>query len=261
MTQSNKILLLLAVLGLSVMTISAQETGVVINGVTWATRNVDMPGTFADNPEDAGMFYQWNRNVGWSSTDPMVNSDGDATWDNSTPSGITWESENDPCPAGWRVPTHAELQVLFASDVTNTETTENGVNGRRFTDIANSTSIFLPAAGIRDYNHSGALDKNGINGYYWSSSVNGTGSAVFNLYFGGITVTPDNSQNRTNALCVRCVKESGVGIKEVSNDTETATPIGYYDISGNKLKEEPKQGFYIIRYDNGKTKKVMKSQE
>jgi len=45
-------------------TMFAQETGVVINGVTWATRNVDAPGTFVANTKDAGMFYQWNSKVG-----------------------------------------------------------------------------------------------------------------------------------------------------------------------------------------------------
>jgi hypothetical protein len=38
------------------------DLGVVINGVKWATRNVDAPGTFAESPQAAGMFYQWNRN-------------------------------------------------------------------------------------------------------------------------------------------------------------------------------------------------------
>ena len=32
------------------------DAGVVIDGIRWATRNVDAPGTFAENPEDAGMF-------------------------------------------------------------------------------------------------------------------------------------------------------------------------------------------------------------
>ncbi|MCL2510946.1 MAG: hypothetical protein FWF09_02730 [Bacteroidales bacterium] len=40
----------------------------------WAIWNVDKPGTFAAKPEDAGTFYQWNRKIGWSSTNPMVNS-------------------------------------------------------------------------------------------------------------------------------------------------------------------------------------------
>lgn len=48
-------------------------------------------------------------------------------------------------------------------------------------------------------------------------------------------------------------EETGV----VINGVRWAT--GYFDMQGKKLKEEPKEGIYIIRYDNGKTKKVMKS--
>ncbi|GHV11860.1 hypothetical protein FACS1894162_7590 [Bacteroidia bacterium] len=35
--------------------ISDDINGIEINGVTWATRNVDSPGNFATNPEDTGM--------------------------------------------------------------------------------------------------------------------------------------------------------------------------------------------------------------
>jgi len=48
------------------------STGVLINEVVWATCNVNTPGTFAPHPSELGMFYQWNRRIGWSSTDPMV---------------------------------------------------------------------------------------------------------------------------------------------------------------------------------------------
>ncbi|MDR1809513.1 MAG: hypothetical protein LBR34_03800, partial [Prevotella sp.] len=68
-------------------TSTTTDPGVVINGVRWATRNVDAPGTFAATPESAGMFYQWNRSLGWSSSNPLVNSNGGTTWDNSAPSG------------------------------------------------------------------------------------------------------------------------------------------------------------------------------
>ena len=34
------------------------DEGVVINGVKWATRNVDEFRTFAENPESVGKFYQ-----------------------------------------------------------------------------------------------------------------------------------------------------------------------------------------------------------
>jgi len=145
-----------------------QETECVwINGICWATRNVDMPGNFAANPEDAGMFYQWNRNIGWSITDPMINSNGGTTWDSSIPPGTEWESANDPSPPGYRVPSGEEIQTLLNTTyVTQVWTTENGKTGRRFTDIATGSSIFLPAAGFR-FSH-GALNLDGT--YYWSST-------------------------------------------------------------------------------------------
>ena len=35
---------------------ATQDEGIVINGVRWATRNVDAFGTFAERPESPGMF-------------------------------------------------------------------------------------------------------------------------------------------------------------------------------------------------------------
>ena len=45
----------IALMGLCA-TMFAQEEGVVINGVTWATCNVDVPGKFAAKPESPGKF-------------------------------------------------------------------------------------------------------------------------------------------------------------------------------------------------------------
>ena len=120
------------------------DEGVVINGIRWATRNVDAPGTFTDNPEDFGMFYQWNRRRAI---------DGVTTgWDySSIPTGTAWYAENDPCPPGWRVPTREELEKL--ANAYNIWTTLNGVNGRLFINTASaSNQIFLPAAGGRNVN-------------------------------------------------------------------------------------------------------------
>jgi len=157
---------------------------VVINGVKWATCNVDKPGTFAAKPESSGMFYQWNRKVGWSSTDPPENSNGETTWDNSTPSGSTWEKYNDPSPAGYRVPTKDEIDKLLDTNKVKSEWTNyNGVNGRKFTDKTSGNSIFLPAAGYRVGSY-GTLYYVGTFGYYWSSTQNDT-SGAYNLYFNG----------------------------------------------------------------------------
>ena len=136
--------------------------GVVIDGTRWATRNVDAPGTFAENPEDAGMFFQWNRRTGWASTGTV------SRWDSSIPTGITWESANDPCPTGWRVPTRAELQLLVNSG--SVWGTYNGVNGRLYGTAPNR--IFLPAAGHRSNYRDGAHSED-IRGVYWSSTRGG----------------------------------------------------------------------------------------
>ena len=144
--------------------ISNSLDGVVIDGIRWATRNVDMPGTFAQNPQDAGMFYQWNIRIGWSSTNPLVNSDGGTTWNTTTPAGIRWYRENDPCPDGWRVPTHSELSQLHSAG--SVWGVYNGVAGRLFG--TSPYQIFLPAANWRsDFN--GSLPSHLLfpEGWYW----------------------------------------------------------------------------------------------
>ena len=143
------------------------DEGVVINGIRWATRNVDMPGTFAASPESPGMFFQWNRKKGWNAIDEEVEG-----WDNSIPEGTTWYAENDPCPAGWRVPTREELQNLFNSISEIRWVILNGINGHIFGDAYNQ--IFFPAAGVRV---NGTLYHAGYVGFFWGSSSNDIDSA------------------------------------------------------------------------------------
>ena len=153
--------------------------GVIINGIKWAICNVSAPGTFTDKPEDAGSLYQWNRKKGWAATGSVTG------WDKSTPPDATtesiwekdnhWEKTNDPCPAGWHIPTLAEIKKLLDTDkVSNVWTTQNGVNGRKFTDRATGNAIFLPVAGYREAND-GSLESAGEEGYYWSGTQGGGG--------------------------------------------------------------------------------------
>ena len=107
---------------------------------------MDSPGTFAAAPQNAGMLYQWNRRIGWSATNPMVNSNGGTAWDNSMPTGIIWERANDPCPTGWRVPTNVELISLVSAG--SVGMIYNGVQGRVFGSAPNQ--IFLPIEGVRN---------------------------------------------------------------------------------------------------------------
>ena len=169
-----------------------------------------MPGTFAAHPENAGMFYQWGKNVGWSTTNPLIASNGSTTWDNTSYKGEIWTEENCPCPKGWRVPTEQELQKLV--DAGSNWTTKNGVRGRKFGKGSNS--IFLPAVGERGGSFDDGLREVGECGNYWSNTFFTTGSLNFTsyLYFGKNKVFEPIGRYgmihpSARSYSVRCVKE------------------------------------------------------
>ena len=171
---------------------------VVINGVKWAIRNVGAFGKFVANPEDVGMLYQWNRTTAYDNI-----TEGAVTgWDDTYPTGTTWETTNDPCPDGWRIPTRSELNGLVGA-ATRTWTTQNGMNGMLFGHGSNT--IFLPAAGYRNGND-GTLGNVGTNGYYWSSTEDSSNYA-YNLGFSSGNAPEVSRYNKRFGYSVRCVAE------------------------------------------------------
>ena len=176
------------------------QGGVVVNGLEWAMYNVAAPGAFTESPEDAGMFFQWGRRTGWSSTDPMVNSDGGTGWDNSNPTFATWERANDPCPAGWRIPTMGELSSLNRAH--NWWSTWDDVSGRFFS--GDSDILFLPAAGFRS-SFNGTLTDVGSVGHYWSST--GSGVTARDLRLSSSHSQVFGSPARAFGFNVRCVAD------------------------------------------------------
>ena len=172
--------------------------GVVIDDIRWATRNVDMPGEFADDPESAGRLFQWGTLNGavhhWAATEEVTG------W-NSSNNRVAWTPANDPCPPDWRLPTSTELTNLRNQPSTWTE--REGVNGRLFGTAPNQ--LFLPAVGFRA-NLNGTLNGVGTWGYYWSSTESGTSNAM-NLR---IVNTGSNmfAGNRAFGFSVRCVAET-----------------------------------------------------
>jgi uncharacterized protein (TIGR02145 family) len=172
---------------LKVYPVLYSDAGVLINGVKWAKTNVAAPSTFAANPEDYGMFYQWNSNVGWPVLGKIA-TDGSSKWNNAWTGGYSnpsssdrWLSANDPSPEGWRIPTFAEIKTLIdTARVLNTFHIQNGIYGRKFIDKTNGNSIFMPAPGYRD-NVTGVLSNAGY-GFFWSSEAQGNaGTAAYYL--------------------------------------------------------------------------------
>jgi len=186
---------------ISLPSLECSQECIMINGVCWATCNVDMPGTFVSQPSDAGMFYQWGSNVGWSSTDPLIASDGINTWRSLCESGSVWLPQKDPCPAGWRVPTYQELYSLSGSN--GYWGILNGINGRFFGE----GQLFLPIVGTR-----GRLDGElsydaSTRGFYWSSTYS-SGTHAYDLYLLLITNSIGISTNyRDFGMSIRCVSE------------------------------------------------------
>jgi len=119
------------------------------------------PGTFTAKPEDIGRYYSWNQSKYGSSQ-----------------TSTTWETDKDPSPIGWRVPTFNEIRKLTNTKKVTSEWTQvNGVNGKRYTDKKSSKSIFMPAAGrLRMYMINVGADpkgfvENAAYGYYWSNTA------------------------------------------------------------------------------------------
>jgi uncharacterized protein (TIGR02145 family) len=178
-----------------------KEKSMFINGVHWATRNVDIPGTFTKKPENAGMFYQWNRKKAWPTDTREVSG-----WDNSMAHGDIWEKANDPCPTGWRLPTSEEIKKLC--DTNKVKQQEwiviNGVRCEKITDKANGNYILMPAVGSRHGNDGKRYHLS--FGYYWSMNSFGPNGGFY-MYLYDRIEPEDTHHNRNFGFCVRCVAE------------------------------------------------------
>jgi hypothetical protein len=151
-------------------TMTLGEDEVLINGMVWSTKNVGAPGTFASSPDDPGMYYQFNRKIGYPSGpqgDPAPEN-----WPASyTNDGTDWLPENDPSPEGWRVPTTAEMVALWEIGATWVSKAQTGFNvdgliigvPASIAAIANKDNLkqlgclFLPQSGWR--NETGVVDR------------------------------------------------------------------------------------------------------
>ena len=148
------------------------------SGLLWATRNVG-----ADSPEDYGDYFAWGETspksiYDWS-TYRYCNGDYDQLtkycslsnygYNGFTDNLTTLQPGDDAASAnyGGRTPTKEEWEELM-DHTTSQRTTQNGVNGLRFTG-SNGNSLFLPTAG---YRWGSSLYCDGAGGYYWSSSLN-----------------------------------------------------------------------------------------
>ena len=217
---------------------------VEIDGVKWATRNVDLRNPhpdpdfegFAYHPADPGMLFQWGRDRGWYAGTAIRWWNGTSWtyggWESTDYQGTSWNSGQGVCPDGWRLPTIEEFEALRTyspgADInagrwlTDIQAAEQGFGckaGRVLGvsavvsgawDFNPDTEIFLPASGMRHWN-GGALQPGLPTGFFWTHSRH-PDSNIFNSRAlrtnSGETHTdiPDYWHRHGWAFSVRCVK-------------------------------------------------------
>ena len=189
------------------------DRGVLINGVRWATSNVDIRrGTFVSSPEMAGRLNAWGNALAWQRTDrvPIDFSHNPAE---VLEGGLPyWSAATEPCPPGWRTPFVDEFESLITAG--SFWTTVNGVGGRVFGTAPNQ--IFLPAVG------GGGVDPSmdhipthvaheGQIGYYWSRERRPARPIAYRLRFSQADATVGVDGFRYNVafgFSVRCVLQT-----------------------------------------------------
>ena len=185
------------------------------SGTLWATCNVG-----ADNPEDYGDYFAWGETqpkdtydwgtyqycMGNSTTLTKYCSNSSYGYNGFTDNLTTLLPEDDAATfnwgSDWRMPTETEWQELLTNTIV-TWTTQNGVNGSRFT-ASNGNSLFLPAAG---YRRGGELSGVGSSGGDWSSALN-TGYPRYAWYFGFDSGCSLYDNSRGYGYSVRAVRSA-----------------------------------------------------
>jgi uncharacterized protein (TIGR02145 family) len=160
-----------------------------------------------------GNYYQWNRKIPVADVNTPSTWPGPGTWDFTGDITATeWEAANDPCPAGFRVPTQAEWQGVV-TDSRNTATNAPGStwasDGNFISGKLIGTAMYLPAAGTRNSND-GLLTSRGYSGYYWSSTqYNNNSSLAYCLYANSGTPTVGNN-TRAIGFSIRCIADEPI---------------------------------------------------
>lgn len=154
---------------------------------------------------NSGIFYRSSSSpYDWASTR------NDIFW-NSGSETSPIKTDFDPCPSGWRVPSHAELSELCQNKSSWTTNTLNQ-NGLCFSGSTTYSDdvpqIFLPAAGSRGYDD-GIGYQRGSGGRYWSCDPNSNNAydLNFGILYNQSTYAQIGKHSRANGYSVRCVQE------------------------------------------------------
>ncbi|AJW62974.1 hypothetical protein VO54_01497 [Elizabethkingia miricola] len=183
-----------------------------INGFVWMRQNLGVDiSTDPDTPSQSiiGDYYQWGRNK--VVADRTTGPGSIPNWDSTTlPANNSWNlgntqnpvknTANDPCPNGWRIPTHLEYLTLNNSNAIGSDA------GSVYTYASKSNpSIKLTfSKGVRFWVSGNLLASTGS---YWTSSV----SSGDYVYYNPGETSAISTINASLGTQVRCIADSPLG--------------------------------------------------
>jgi uncharacterized protein (TIGR02145 family) len=150
-----------------------------------------------------GDWYRWgaktasvvntstnNAAQGWTAANPDYQeaSEDDSAQKDADGNNL-WKAENNPCPAGWRLPYDTEWKAVTLSVSNNSQayipvpwTTYDYINETIFGNLIKfGDYLYLPAAGYREPD-SGLMHYRGFDGCYWSINAYGNDNGR-HMYF------------------------------------------------------------------------------
>ena len=181
-----------------------QFTAVTINGITWATRNVNEFGSFVhfSEPHNPGKYFQFNRPTAYNFIDGRI--EPPLKYDEINEDS-NWTLWNDPCPCGWRLPTMTEMENLRNSGFSWVDEFAGawfGTDAETATFEAPGNAIFLPVGGQL---RGDEIIWQSIIGEYWTANqANWSFGRTLSFQKVGYIMF---SCPKRYALSVRCVTE------------------------------------------------------
>jgi uncharacterized protein (TIGR02145 family) len=209
-----------------------------ITGRTWMDRNLGASRAATSSTDSLayGDLYQWGRGADGHehrnsvTTSSLSNSDepGHGNFVTLFNSPYDWRDhqndnlwqgingKNNPCPSGYRLPTQLELESEMS--------TWGSLNALG----AITSHLKMPLSGYRS--RSGLFYYQGLNGYYWTSSVDGSNSIFLSIVSSGAGL---DKNNRSSGKSVRCIKvDANASLPTLTTTSIIVTTTNYATSGG-----------------------------